>query len=322
MDYLDVNDLNVDLYFEFYIQEELFFRYSYFYQQTEISLYNLCKEITHQLHNLYNYKIFTGYSYDISIVHFGVNASVSNHCILDIHQNDRYSKDFPLNMLFKEDRFLENLYLNMILIFSSKIKPNIFRDLLYDKTQIINQKSHNPIWPVLYTDMPVLSPYLGGRINRYNSRIQVINKYTQNDYVKLMKLKLVDELLKFNALLDKRIERTLSLYALLLKAIQKQNINRLRVGQGDLLTNIFEVKESIMSLNSDYIKFCYGEIDLMSDEQVIEYIKYFTKQHFDKLNEDIDFGKINYYFRNRYNSILDLKNKISESILSESEKLS
>lgn len=321
MDYLDVNDLNVDLYFEFYIQDELIYRYSYFYQQTEISLYNLCKEIAHQLHNLYNYKIFTGFSYDVSIVHFGVNASINNQCILDVHQNDRYSKDFPLNILFQENRFLENLYLNMILIFSPKIKPNIFRDLLYHKTQIINQKTHNPVWPVLYTDMPVLSSYFGGQINRYNSRIQVIKKYTQNEYVKLLKLKLVDELIKFNTLLDKRIERTLTTYAILLKAIQKENMIRLRIDQNNLTTNIFEVNESIISLNHDYIEFCYGEIDLMPDEKVIEYIKYFTNQHFNQLIENKDLGKINYYFRHRYNSILDLKNKISESILSEIEKL-
>lgn len=322
MDHLDVNDLNVDLYFEFYIQDDLLYRYSYSYQQTEISLYNLCKEITHQLHNLYNYKIFTGFSYDTSIIHFGVNASVNEHCILDLHQNDRYSKDFPLNILFKEDRFLDNLYLNMILIFSSKIKPTIFRDLLYDKTEAINQKTHNPIWPVLYSDIPVLSPNLTGRINRYNNRIQLINKYTQNEYSKLMKLKLVEELMKLNAILDKRIERTLHIYDILLKEIQRVNMLKLRMNQSITLNNIFQVDESLLSSNQNFIQFCYGEIDLMADEQVIGYIKYFINKHYTMIKEDMDPGKINYHFRTRYNSILDLKNKISESILSESEKLS
>lgn len=318
---LNIHDLNLDLYFEFYIQDDLFYRYSYSCKQTEFTLSQLVSDINHQLILQYNYRLFTGYSYDVNEINFGVIASIDDHCIYDILQNEKCTKDFPLFLSSAQSNLDDLLYLNLLIAFSDSIDIQEFRKSLLPYIDQIRARSQNPIWPVLYADQPTILPVIDSRINRFNNRIKAIKRYRNEDRAKEMKLKLANELLVFQQHVDRAVSRTLHVYDILLGLLHKDNLNLLRP-EGERRESVFNnFQDGVMGENSDLILFCYGELDTMSDEKAVEYLKYFVMQYHVQLGMDLDLGKVNFHFRNRYNEISALKVKIVDSITAQIEKL-
>ena len=158
MPFLNLDDLNFDLYFEFYLLEDFHDRYTYDSKQTESSLTQLCQAITHHLYLNYKYKKFTGYSFDGSQLTFGVLASVDDHCIMQIVEESRYVRDFPLDLLYDEVTFVHHLYLNLLLLFEDKIEASVFRKEIYPFVNKIRGRTTNPIWPIFYNDQIEISP--------------------------------------------------------------------------------------------------------------------------------------------------------------------
>ena len=149
-----------------------------------------------------------------------------------------------------------------------------------------------------------------------------IERFKNIDKINQLKIELANDLLRFQQKLEISINRTLNAYEAALNIIHRNNLNRLRMNQDGNQTNEFlELDLHKIQLNRKMIKFCYGDLDELSDEVIVEFIKYFTLVHFEESHLNIDLGRINYHYRNRYNEIMEMKDKIQDSILIQLQKL-
>lgn len=321
MQVLNVDDLNFDLYFEFYLLEDFFDRYTYDCTQTESTLNQLCQAITHQLYLNYNYRKFTGYSFDGSQLTYGLLASINDHCIMQIKEDNEYIRDFPLDLMTNEITFGDQLYLNLLLVLESKIEPSDFRKLVYPLVGKIKLRTKNPIWPILYEEQTFISPFVDSQIRKFNLSLQKIKKFHRIDKINELKIELANQLMKFQQTLEKEINRTLHLYESTLKIIQKDNLNQLKQGEEVKIIKYFESNLKINDVNKEIIRFCYGDLDEISDDSLIEYLKYFTLKHFELIQCTPELGQLNFCFRTRFIEIMEMKDKIIKSITSQVEEL-
>lgn len=319
---LNLDDLNYDLYFEFYLLEDFHDRYTYDSEQTEFSLIQLCQAITHYLYLNYNYKKFTGYSFDGTRLTYGLLANIKDQFVMQVPEDNRYVRDFPLDFMDDEPTFVQNLYLNLLLVFEDKIEASVFRKEIYPFVSKIRGRTTNPIWPIFYNDQVGISPSIDSRIRRFNQSLLRIERYRNIDRINQLKMDLANELLKFQQDLEKAISKTLHIYEITLKIIQKDNLNQLKRNQGDdSRCEYLELDMNLIKLNHEMISFCYGDLNDLTNEVIVEFIKYFTLKYFEETRQNINLGLINNHYRNRYNEIMDIKDKIQDSILIQLQEL-
>lgn len=113
---LDLQHINSNMYFEFYLNDSYFYRYNLDCDTLDISLQDLSYYLTSYLYKEYQNKRVTGHSYHL-------HSIVKVYLLIDLHPNtadieqtDELSQNFSLDFHLSEKQFTLNLYSNLLLL--------------------------------------------------------------------------------------------------------------------------------------------------------------------------------------------------------------
>lgn len=143
---LNLQNINQSIYFEFYLNDNFFYRYNYNTEELEVSLFGLCKQIGKEILKCYKYKKFTGFNYAFQTSLWFSVLTNCKHENMDIDQTEDVSAKYPLDIRLDEKSFIINLYINLLLLLCDYFDTDSYCEELGKWRRQLQRHSENFFW--------------------------------------------------------------------------------------------------------------------------------------------------------------------------------
>lgn len=304
---LNLQSIDKNIYFEFYLNDNLLYRHNYITDELEISLKELCYYLTQYIYKHYHNKKITGCNYNHETVLWFYMLIHLHPTVADINQTEEVSKAYPLDLQLPDAEFCNNLYLNIVWLSGELIHQDSYVNELQTFKQVLPSRSKNLFWKAFPTYEQQLHNYLN-----------VIVEKSEQEVNKLMLLEDPTE---------KQLEATINFLSFQIELLQEQSVNvldcydeimnqysrfvRLSRYSKYSLQSIDNMKEFAKQKLKDYFNYFQGNFNLVKQPELIVCNKYMAHSFFLPFTDDYKAAKnFEEYLQSQANYMLSEKNGI------------
>jgi hypothetical protein len=308
---LNVQSIDKNIYFEFYLNDNLLYRYNYNTDELEISLKELCYYLTQYIFKYYRYKRITGNRYNHNTVLWFYMLIHLHPTVADINQTEEVSKAYPLDLQLSEADFCNNLYLNIVWLSGELLQKESYIKELKIFKELLPTRSTNLFWKAFPTYEQQLSNYLNVIVDKGELE--------------------VSKLLEAEEPTERELEATITFLSFQIELLQEQSINvlncydeimsqysrfvRLSRYSKHSIQPIDSMKEFAKQKLKDYFNYFQGNFSLVKQPELIICNKYMAHSFFLPFTDDYKAAKnFEEYLQSQANYMLSEKNGIIDKL--------
>ena len=143
---LNLQSINYNINFEFYLNDKVFYLYSLNVNEIEVSLKDLCYYLSNSILKKYQYHKFTGSTYEyLTILDYKMEIQQKMEVKCQ-EQTKKVATQFPLNVQDPEQVFSNNLYFNILLNCQANLDPTSFINEFANAPLVLLRISPNIFW--------------------------------------------------------------------------------------------------------------------------------------------------------------------------------
>lgn len=310
---LNLQNINHSLYFEFYLNDNFFYRYNYNPEELELNLFDLCRQIGKEVLKFYKYKKFTGsnYSFQTSLW-FSVLVSCTPENI-DINQTEGISADYPLDVRLDEKEFSINLYMNLLNLLCNYFDTDSYCEELERWRRTLQRNSKNIFWNSFPSYGSLFFNQVQNISNEIEKTLQCLNSSgskNAHDIEAIINKSIVDidtiQSYSHNVL---NCYDTISEYyhkCICFSKHSKSNIS---------LDNVKVLLQIQKNRNQIYLNYIQGDFNIISDECFLEVNKMMALKLFMfQINHPVQQYNYPDYLQKKMINMVDQKNSIIEGL--------
>jgi hypothetical protein len=306
---LNLQNINKGIYFEFYLNDNLFYRYNYNPEELEIGMFSLCEYITRDIIKRYKYKKFTGTNYECrTILWFSILVN-QKPIVADIDQSNAVSEAYPLDVNLSEQAFSINLYINVLLLLCNEIESESYLEELEKWKTHLQRHTTNLFW----SGFPHYNSIFINRVSNYlrqkeeEVRIKQTNKIFNNSLIESIIRQLSNEIEQC----QEQSYYVLSCFDIVSVQFNKY-IRFVKYSKdSDLLSSIKDYLAIPRIKNDTYLNYINGNFKLLSNEQLFDTNRMMAYKLFipkiNNIQKAIDYS---HYLQNQTSFMQSKKNEI------------
>lgn len=316
---LNLQNINKGIYFEFYLNDNLFFRYNYNPEELEITMFSLCEYITKDIFKHYKYKKFTGTKYYCRTILWFSMLVNQKPIVADVDQSVTVSNAYPLDIHLSQQAFSVNLYMNILVLLCNEIESESYLDELEKWKIHLQRHSSNLLWNSFPNYNSVFQNIMTNFINKREEEIkrdqasQQLNNTLIEDVIKQLSSEI--------ELWQEHSYYVLSCFDIV--SIQYQKCIRFaKYSKGCISLNTINKYLAISNIKNDvYLNYIYGNFNLLSTEHFSDVNKMMALKLFMPKSKNLDVAlKYLYYMQNQIVLMQSKKSEIVKRIYSLQEQ--
>lgn len=305
---LNLQNINKIIYFEFYLDDNLFFRYNYDPEKLEITMYSLCEYITKDIFKHYKYKKFTGTKYHCRTVLWFSMLVSQRPIVSDIEQSVNVSNDYPLDIRLMQQAFSVNLYMNILILLCNEIESESYLDELEKWKVHLQRNSSNLLW----NSFPNYNSAFQSIIANFISRRKEKNEHESYHFNNSLQEEVIKQLSDEIEMWQEHSYYVLNCFEIV--SMQYQKCIRYAKYSKDCIS-MATIKKylAISNIKNDvYLNYIYGNFKLLSPEQFVDVNKMMALKLFMPKSKNIDVASK--YLNNMQNNIILMQSKKNEIV--------
>jgi len=309
--HLNLQSLNKNIYFEFYLNDNFFYRYNYNTDELEISLKDICYYITKYIYKYYYYKKITGNRYNLNTLLWFYMLIHLHPTVADINQTEEISNAYPLDLNLSEVQFCNNLYMNIICLASDLIQKESYISALKVFKELLPTYSHNLFWKAFPNYEEKLHKYLNVIVE---TKEQELKKLTEEEEINQRELEKTINFLSFQIeMLEEQCVNVLDCYDDIISEYKR--FVRLSRYSKFSSQSILHLKEFTKQKLKDYLNYFQGNFSLLKQTELIVCNKFMAHSFFLPFTENYEAAKnFEEYLQSQTNYMLSKKNEIIDKL--------